>query len=70
MSIADMQRFAELRRDGERTTADRLALLRRHRAEVEQRVTDLHEHLHALAGKIRHYEGVLHEHAGADTRDH
>lgn len=70
MSIADMQRFAELRRDGERSTADRLNLLNRHRAEVEQRVADLQEHLHALAEKIHHYEGLLHEQAGADTREH
>ena len=35
MSIADMQRFAELRRGGDRTIADRLTLLWEHRIGVE-----------------------------------
>lgn len=67
MSISDMQRFAELRRDGDRTIAARLSLLREHRAEVERRITDLREHLSALAHKIDHYEGVLDEYAGTDN---
>lgn len=67
MSIADMQRFAELRRGGEPTVFARLALLRGHRAEVEQHITDLQNHLAALAEKIKHYEGLLQQHAGTDT---
>lgn len=47
MSIADMQRFAELRRGGDRTIADRLTLLREHRIGVERHIADLHNHLAA-----------------------
>ncbi len=67
MSIADMQRFAELRRGGDRTVADRLTLLREHRIGVERHIADLHNHLAALAQKIDLYEGLLDEHGGADT---
>jgi len=35
--IAQMQRFAALRNDGDRTVAHGLALLQQHRAEVERR---------------------------------
>lgn len=68
MSIADMQRFAELRRGGDRTIADRLTLLREHRIGVERHIADLHNHLAALARKIDLYESLLDEHGGTDTR--
>jgi len=67
MSIADMQRFAELRRGGDRTIADRLTLLREHRIGVERHIADLHNHLAALAQKIDLYESLLDEHGGTDT---
>ena len=67
MSIADMQRFAELRRGGDSTVADRLALLHEHRVTVERHVADLQNHLASLTEKINHYEGLLHERAGTDT---
>ncbi len=66
MPIADMQRFAELRRGGDRTIGDRLALLRKHRTAVQQRIADLQDYVAALAEKIDHYEGLLTEHAGSD----
>lgn len=67
MSIADMQRFAELRRGGGRTIADRLTLLRQHRIGVDRHIADLHDHLAALAQKIDLYESLLDEHGGTDT---
>lgn len=67
MSMADMQRFAELRRGGECTIADRLALLGRHQTGVESRIADLHQHLAALTSKIHLYESQLDEHGGTDT---
>lgn len=41
MSIADMQRFAELRRGGEATVAARLELLRTHQARLAERIFQL-----------------------------
>lgn len=67
MSIADMQRFAELRRSGQPTVAARLELSQVHQAKVELRITDLQDHFPALAEKIRHYEGLIHEQAGTGT---
>ncbi|SDK62029.1 DNA-binding transcriptional regulator, MerR family [Nonomuraea maritima] len=59
MSIADMQRFAELRRGGDSTTAERLAMLREHRAALTRRIRDLEANGRALDDKIDHYEGLL-----------
>lgn len=56
MSIADMQRFAELRRKGPRTFPDRLALLREHRAGLARRIRDLQNNAAALDDKIAFYE--------------
>lgn len=59
MSISDMQRFAELRRGGDATTADRLALLREHRARLDRRIRDLQDSGRALDHKIDHYEHLM-----------
>ncbi|MER5381270.1 MerR family transcriptional regulator [Streptomyces sp. NPDC006465] len=59
MSIADMQRFAELRSRGDATVADRLAMLREHRAGLEDRIRALRRNAVALDGKIDHYERLL-----------
>ncbi|GAA4599028.1 hypothetical protein GCM10023194_77980 [Planotetraspora phitsanulokensis] len=47
MSIADMQRFARLRAVGDATVADRLALLRDHRSELDERIRMLQENADA-----------------------
>lgn len=52
MSIADMQRFAELRRGGDTTVADRLALLREHRVRLTERIRRLQANGAALDDKI------------------
>jgi DNA-binding transcriptional MerR regulator len=61
MSIADMQRFAELRRGGDATMADRLALLREHHAQLAERIRRLRASGRALDEKITHYEKSLEE---------
>ncbi|TMR19438.1 MerR family transcriptional regulator [Nonomuraea turkmeniaca] len=59
MSIADMQRFAEQRREGDASVAERLALLREHRDCVDRRIRSLRENNRALDNKIAHYEELL-----------
>ncbi|MGW3208012.1 MerR family transcriptional regulator [Streptomyces sp. NPDC001135] len=60
MSIADMQRFARLRSEGDATVTDRLAMLREHRAELAGRIRALRRNAVALDDKIDHYERLLH----------
>ncbi|MFD9461700.1 MerR family transcriptional regulator [Streptomyces sp. NPDC060027] len=59
MSIADMQRFAELRSRGDATVPDRLAMLREHRAGLEDRIRALRRNAASLDSKIDHYERLL-----------
>ncbi|MGR6969318.1 MerR family transcriptional regulator [Streptomyces cynarae] len=59
MSVADMQRFARLRSQGDATIADRLAMLREHRAELAERIRALRRNAAALDDKIDHYERLL-----------
>ncbi|MET8447572.1 MerR family transcriptional regulator [Streptomyces sp. NPDC005209] len=61
MSIADMQRFAGLRAKGDATVADRLAMLREHRAGLAERIRALRRNASALDDKIDHYVRLLHE---------
>jgi DNA-binding transcriptional MerR regulator len=59
MPIADMRRFAELRRGGDAAIAGRLRLLREHRARLAERTRQLLESGRALDDKISHYERLL-----------
>ncbi|WP_406328649.1 MerR family transcriptional regulator [Streptomyces sp. NBC_00203] len=59
MSIADMQRFAELRARGDVSVPERLALLREHRADLADRIRALRRNAAALDNKIDHYERLL-----------
>ena len=68
MSIANMQRFAELRRGGDATVDDRLALLAEHRAGVEGQIQFLRTNLRALDHKIDHYQGLLRERTAKEYR--
>ncbi|EYT78455.1 MerR family transcriptional regulator [Streptomyces sp. Tu 6176] len=61
MSIADMQRFATLRAQGDATVPERLAMLREHRAGLADRIRALRRNAHTLDDKIDHYERLLHE---------
>ena len=67
MSIADMQRFAELRKAGAASIAERLALLSRHHEDVLRQIAALHGHLQALDAKIHLYQGLLDEQPGTDA---
>ncbi|MDY0816669.1 MerR family transcriptional regulator [Kitasatospora purpeofusca] len=57
MPVADMLRYVELARQGDRTSADRRDLLLAHREEVRQRIADLHATLAVLDRKIDLYDG-------------
>ncbi len=59
MSIADMQRFAELRHAGDATVPDRLAMLREHRADLADRIRALRRNAASPDDKIDHYERLL-----------
>ncbi|WP_129841363.1 MerR family transcriptional regulator [Streptomyces sp. RFCAC02] len=65
MSIAGMQRYAALRAAGDTTVAERLALLRAHRAELADRIRTLRRNASALDTKIQTYEALL----AADEED-
>lgn len=66
MSIADMQRFAELRRKGNTSVTDRLDLLTGHRDAVQRHIADLRGDLQVLETKIAHYQDLLDEQTGTD----
>ncbi|QMU68256.1 MerR family transcriptional regulator [Streptacidiphilus sp. P02-A3a] len=55
MPVADMVRYAELRREGESTAAARQALLEEHREAVRQRIADLQATLLIIDHKIDAY---------------
>ncbi|MEY9842238.1 MerR family transcriptional regulator [Streptacidiphilus sp. EB103A] len=55
MPVADMVRYAELRREGEHTAAARQELLIQHRDEVRQRIADLQATLMIIDCKIELY---------------
>jgi DNA-binding transcriptional MerR regulator len=58
MPIRDMQRFAELRRRGDSTVAERRELLEAHRDEVLERIGELQRDLTAVTEKITHYQAL------------
>ncbi len=55
MHIRQMQRYAELLRQGPHTADDRAALLEAHRAEVIARIDELQDHLAVIDTKIGLY---------------
>jgi len=55
MSICQMQRFADLRRQGPTTVGQRRALLEAHALDVHHRLQELHDHLAAIEEKKKHY---------------
>ena len=66
MSIADMQRFAQLRAEGNGSVTARLAMLREHRAELGNRIRALRRNARALDDKIDHYERLLDGRSGTE----
>lgn len=59
MPIRDVRRYAELVRTGTGTEAERLELLRSHRAAVLAQLAELTDHLGAIDRKIGIYEELL-----------
>jgi DNA-binding transcriptional MerR regulator len=69
MSIAQMRRFAELRRRGADTVRERRELLEAHRSGVEARQALLAANLGAIADKIETYRTLEATHDQRSQRD-
>lgn len=61
MSIKDMQKYAELQRRGDETLPERVAMLKALRDQVEDRITELQEHLKLVNYKIEIYTEIVEE---------
>jgi len=58
MPIRDVQRYTDLLRQGERTAAARMQLLRQHRQHVEEHLREVEQHLATINRKIEYYEQI------------
>ncbi len=58
MPVRVMQRFAALRRHGDRTLPERRELLEAHQRDIEQHLADLQVNLAAITEKIQHYRDL------------
>ena len=61
MSIKDMQRYAELQRQGDETLPERVEMLKSLRGNVEARINELNEHLKLVRYKIEIYTQMVEE---------
>ena len=61
MSIRDMQRYAELQRQGDETLPERLEMLKSLRDQVEAHIDELNEHLKLIHYKIEIYGQMVRE---------
>lgn len=61
MSIKDMQRYAELQRQGDATLPERVEMLKSLRDQVEAHVEELNEHLKLIYYKIDIYQKIVAE---------
>jgi DNA-binding transcriptional MerR regulator len=61
MSIRDMQKYAELQRQGDETLPQRVEMLKMLRDQVEARIGELNEHLKIVHYKIEVYEKIVSE---------
>jgi DNA-binding transcriptional MerR regulator len=61
MSIRDMQRYAELQRQGDETLPERLEMLRSLRDNLEAHIEELNEHLKLIHYKIDIYQSIVTE---------
>ena len=59
MPIAQMQEFAQLRRQGDSTVAARRTLLEAHRCSVVAEIAALTQHLEVIDTKIAGYDAIL-----------
>lgn len=61
MSIRDMQKYAELQRQGDETLPRRLEMLKVLRDQVENRIDELHDYLKLVNYKIEVYGQIVTE---------
>ncbi len=61
MSIKDMQRYAELQRQGDETLPERVEMLMSLRDKVESHIDEMNEHLKLIHYKIDYYSKVVEE---------
>ncbi len=61
MSIKDMQRYAELQRQGDETLPERVEMLTSLRDKVEAHIKEMNEHLKLIHYKIDYYSKVVEE---------
>jgi DNA-binding transcriptional MerR regulator len=59
MSIKDMQKYAELQRQGDATLPERVEMLKSLRDQVEEHIDELNEHLKLIYYKIEIYEQIV-----------
>jgi DNA-binding transcriptional MerR regulator len=65
MPLAEMVHFAQLRRQGDATAAERLLILEQHQRALEQQMQKLEKHRSALQQKIAHKKEFLAQHEAA-----
>jgi DNA-binding transcriptional MerR regulator len=61
MSIKEMQRYAELQRQGDETLPQRVEMLKALRSKVEARMSELDKHLKLICYKIEIYGQIITE---------
>jgi DNA-binding transcriptional MerR regulator len=61
MSIQQMQRYAELQRQGDATLPERVEMLRMLQREAEARIDDWQAHLKVIRYKIELYQSIIDE---------
>jgi DNA-binding transcriptional MerR regulator len=62
MPIREMQQFAELRRQGDRSLTQRRQLLEIHQQHVQQQLDELTQNLKVIQEKIQHYRKLERQH--------
>jgi DNA-binding transcriptional MerR regulator len=62
MPIREMQQFAELRRQGDRSLTQRRQLLEIHQQHVQQQIDELTQNLKVIQEKIQHYRKLEEQH--------
>ena len=59
MPIREIKRYAALRREGDKTLAERMELLVRHREALDGQIRELEGHSEKLAEKIAFYQSEI-----------
>ena len=62
MPIREMQQFAELRKQGDRSLTQRRQLLETHQQHIQQQLDELTQNLKVIQEKIRHYKELEEQH--------